>query len=104
MFRLPVCPHCGAVYRYNDTKKAIKEKRNECYHCKKSFTVKLMPYILVHSLPLAVLCIAVNIMLLSRMKELELLPLFIITVAFILLIWLLIPFFLSFKKIDKSDK
>ena len=104
MFKLPVCPHCGAVYRYGDTRKAVKSKINECYHCKKSFRVRILPYALVMALPLTAICVAMNIVLLSRMKQLSLLPLFAVTIAFLLIIWALIPFFLKFKKTDDTNK
>ena len=99
-----MCPHCGAVYRYGDTRKAVKSKNNECYHCKKSFKVKILPYALVMALPMTALCMAINILMLSRMKQLSLLPLFAVTLVFMLLIWVFIPFFLKFKKTDDTNK
>lgn len=104
MFRLPVCPHCGTVYRYKDTKQAIRNKENTCYHCQKRFRVKMFPYILVGAiLPLA-LCIGLNIFLLTRMTDLQLLPLFGVTLGFMLIIYLIIPFFTKFKKIEDESK
>ena len=104
MFRLPVCPHCGTVYRYRDTRKAIRNKENTCYHCQKKFRARIFPYIIVGAvLPLA-LCIAVNIFLLTRMKDLQLIPLFAVTLAAILIIYLIIPFFTKFKKSEEKEK
>ncbi|MFZ2793427.1 MAG: hypothetical protein WAZ25_05260, partial [Ruminococcus bromii] len=37
MFRLPVCPHCHAIYRYGDARKSLNTKIHTCYHCKKQF-------------------------------------------------------------------
>lgn len=97
MFRLPVCPHCGTVYRYKDTKNAVRNKENTCYHCRKPFKAKVFPYILIGAvLPLAA-CIGINLFLLTRMDHLQLLPLFGVTLVFILIICLLIPFFTHFK-------
>ena len=104
MFRLPVCPHCGTVYRYKDTKTAIKNKENECYHCQKRFKAKLFPYILVGALIPLILCIALNIFLLTRMTNLQLLPLFAVTIVFLLIIYIIIPFFTKFKKIEDKSK
>ena len=102
MFRLPVCPHCGTVYRYKDTKNALKNKENTCYHCNKRFTASMFPGIIIAAaLPLAI-CIAINIFMLSRMKELLILPLIAVTLIFILIIYLIIPFFTSFGKTDKE--
>ena len=104
MFHLPVCPHCGTVYRYKDTKQAIRKKDNTCYHCQKRFRAKLFPYILVGAIIPLVLCIALNIFLLTRMINLEILPLFAVTLGFMLIIYIIIPFFTKFKKIEDESK
>lgn len=104
MFRLPVCPHCGTVYRYKDTRRAIKNKENTCYHCQKNFRSSIFPYIIVGAVIPLVLCIAVNIFLLTRMKSLQLIPLFAVTLAAILIIYLIIPFFTKFKKSEEKDQ
>lgn len=103
MFRLPVCPHCGTVYRYRDTKNAQKQKVNTCYHCKKKFRAKLLPYVAVEALVLTVICIGFNLLLLSRMEELNLFVLFASTAVFLLLIYLLFPFFMKFIKIEEKS-
>ena len=104
MFHLPVCPHCGTVYRYKDTRQAIRKKDNTCYHCQKRFRAKLFPYILVGAIIPLVLCIALNIFLLTRMINLEILPLFAVTLGFMLIIYIIIPFFTKFKKIEDESK
>lgn len=104
MFRLPVCPHCGTVYRYRDTKTAIKMKDNTCYHCQKKFKAKRFPYLLVGAIIPIILCIAFNIFLLTRMEKLQLLPLFAVTLAALLIVWLIIPFFTKFKKSDEEER
>ena len=64
----------------------------------------MFPYILVGViLPLA-LCIGLNIFLLTRMTDLQLLPLFGVTLGFMLIIYLIIPFFTKFKKIEDESK
>lgn len=64
----------------------------------------MFPYILVGAiLPLA-LCIGLNIFLLTRMADLQLLPLFGVTLGFMLIIYLIIPFFTKFKKIEDESK
>lgn len=104
MFKLPICPHCGAVYRYKDTRTAIKKKVNTCYHCEKKFKARVFPYILVGAIVPIILCIALNIFLLTRMESIMLIPLFAVTLGFILLIYLIIPFFTKFKKDTLSEK
>ena len=64
----------------------------------------MFPYILVGAiLPLA-LCIGLNIFLLTRMTDLQLLPFFGVTLGFMLIIYLIIPFFTKFKKIEDESK
>ena len=104
MFRLPVCPHCGTVYRYKDTKDAIRKKDNTCYHCKKEFRARIFPYLLVGALIPLVLCIGMNIFLLTRMENLQLIPLFAVTLLCLLIIYLIIPFFTKFKKSENQNK
>ena len=80
----------------------IRKKENTCYHCEKRFKAKLFPYILLEAVILIVLCMTVNIILLNRMQTLDLIALFAVTVGFIVIIVLLIPFFTKFKKVEES--
>lgn len=98
MFYLPTCPHCGTVYRYQDTKDAIKQKENICYHCQQKFIAKRFPYIIIGAMLPLILCIGINLFLLSRMENLQLLPLFAVTFVFLLFIYIIVPFFTKFKK------
>ena len=100
MFKLPVCPHCGTIYRYKDTKEAIKKKDNVCYHCNKKFRAGIFPGMIVGAILPLIACIAINIFLLTRMKEFQILPLIAVTLIFILIIYLIIPFFTKFRKTD----
>lgn len=104
MFRLPVCPHCGTIYRYKDTKKAIKDKDNICYHCNKKFRAKIFPGILIGAMIPLILCIVINIILLSSMKEAQIVPLFAVTLVFLLIIYLIVPFFTKFRKTEDDKK
>ena len=104
MFKLPVCPHCGTVYSYEEVKAAIKNKETTCYHCQKDFKAKRFPYVIVGAAIPVILCILVNIFLLSRMAVLQTMPLFAVTLIFVFVIYLIIPFFTKFKKIDDESK
>ncbi len=105
MFRLPICPHCGTVYHYKEVKNAVKKKENTCYHCNKKFKAGLFPGILIAAVIPIALSILLNLVMLNRMQEMQLLPLFAVTLAFLLIIYLIIPFFVSFKKSgDNEDK
>ena len=103
MFRLPICPHCGTVYHYKEVRNAVKKKENTCYHCEKKFRARLFPGILIAAVIPIALSILLNLVMLNRMQEMQLLPLFAVTLAFLLIIYLIIPFFVSFKKNEKND-
>lgn len=104
MFKLPVCPHCKTVYRYKDTVNAIKQRDNECYHCHKKFKAKIFPYVLVEALILIALSIGANLFILSRLSTFNLFPLFAVTIGFLLIIIVLLPFFTHFKKTEEDKR
>ena len=100
MFKLPVCPYCGTIYRYKETKAAVKEKDNECYHCHKKFKAKLLPFALIDAAIVIVLSIGANLLILSRSTTLNVFVLFLVTLGFLLIGYLLLPFFARFVKTD----
>lgn len=104
MFKLPVCPHCGTVYRYKDTKNAIVNKENECYHCHKTFRIRIFPYVLIEAIALIAVSIGLNLLILSRMSSLNLIPLFLITFGILIIILILVPFFTHFVKTEDKKK
>ena len=111
MFKLPVCPHCGTVYRYKDVIGAVREssisgkdKRIICYHCDKPFQIKVFPGILILLAVWVALNIGTNLLLLSRMTSLNLIVLLGVTLFYMALAVLLVPFFLSFRKCEKKKK
>ena len=104
MFKLPVCPHCGTVYRFRDTVKAVAQKENVCYHCQKKFKAKFFPDILVAAAIAIAASIGMNLLILSRITSFNLFPLFAVTIGLLLLVILVIPFFTRFKKIEEAPK
>ena len=114
MFRIPTCPHCGTVYRYGDVFKIIyrdrfqrkknAEKTIECYHCQQRFEVRYLSGVMIAAIIWAALSIGTNLLLLSRMTRLDLVVMFIITIAYMAIAILLLPFFVSFKKCEKEKK
>ena len=112
MFRLPTCPHCGTIYRYKDTFEIWKKDRRgiragrerECYHCKKAFRVAALPGMIPVGAVWAALSIGTNLLLLSRMKKLEWITMFIVTLGYMGLAFLVAPFFLQFKKVKEEKK
>lgn len=104
MFKLPVCPHCGTVYRYKDTVKAIRCRENECYHCRKKFKARFFPDILAAVIIASVVSVGMNLLILSRLTSFNLTPLFAVTIGLLLVVVLTIPFFTRFKKIEEAPK
>ncbi len=104
MFRLPTCPHCGTVYRYGDVTRERKKKNHTCYHCERPFSVRHLPGMLIPSGIGIALCILTNVLLLDRMKVLNLILLFVITLLYIGLIILASPFFTRFKSGDETKR
>lgn len=104
MLKLPVCPYCKTVYRYKDTKNALKQKESECYHCRQTFKATIFPSVLVLAAAVALLCVGINILMLSQMKNLNLILLFSVTIFLIIMGYFLVPFFISFKKTENDKR
>lgn len=104
MFRLPVCPYCHTVYRYGRVRKIErKEKTVTCYHCKKEFRVKRTGGTVVLGAIVFLLAVATNIMLLNGMTSFSPAPLIAFTVGYIILGFVLLPFFIDFSKTEKTE-
>lgn len=118
MFKLPVCPHCGTIYRYKDVRKVWgedirntyrtlnhdKAHNHTCYHCHKEFSASGFPGILVLILIWLVVNIGTLLFALSVMTDLHMEWLFIITLAYMALFVLFVPFFMTFRKTEKKKK
>lgn len=100
---MPICPHCGTVYHYKEVKAAVRQKEKTCYHCEKKFKARLFPGILIAAVIPIALSVLLNIVMLNRMQEMNLIPLFAVTLGFLLIIYLIIPFFVSFKKTEDQN-
>lgn len=65
MFKLPLCPHCGTRFFYDDVKKTVKEKKGKCPNCKKKFTVSYkLGYVLLFVF-VVITAILLNLLLLK---------------------------------------
>ena len=91
---LPVCPHCGTIYRYGDVRKLIFKSENECYHCKKRFKISKKKLI-VMLIEYMIVLIAVNLLLIS-FAGVNLITLFVINVVLTVLAVMLIPYYILF--------
>ena len=109
MFRLPVCPHCGTIYRYRDVWNAVRQSKkprkddNHCYHCEKKFNLSFKGLWLWLMLWL-LLSIGMNLLLLSQMTRLDLFVMFAATLGLMALAVALIPYFVAFKAAEEQTK
>ncbi len=106
MFRLPVCPYCKTVYGYNEVKKALRKKEVCCYHCKNKFKKGGIKGLLLFALIFIVLAVILNLVLLGivGIREVSLVPLFLLDCALAFIAYLLYPFFTEFGKTDNKTK
>lgn len=98
MFKLPICPHCKAVYYYRDTVKTSKTKKSTCHTCGREFTVKKKAGLAVLSAIIITAAIAVNLIILNTLSFFSAVSLLTATVIVILTGFLFYPYFISFKK------
>lgn len=98
MFKLPICPHCKAVYYYKDAVKASKAKKSTCHSCGKEFSVKKKSGFAVLFTIIFITAITVNLILLYTLSFFSAVALLIATVIVILTGILFYPYFITFKK------
>lgn len=118
MFKLPVCPHCGTVYRYKDVRKVWgedirntyrtmdhnKAHKHTCYHCHKEFRASGFPGIIVLILLWIIVNMGTLLLMLSRMTQLNIVLMFTVTLVYMALVVVLLPFFVTFRKIEKKKE
>ena len=95
MFRLPVCPHCRAVYRYGEVNRMIffhPARVRTCYHCKKSMKPLLRGLFLLAAIYLAV-CFGSTIAIVNIFPNATALTVFIVNICWTVLLFALRPFF-----------
>ena len=100
LLKLPICPHCHAVYRYNEVKNMCRYRNIECRHCKKVFTVEKRRGRIVFFTADIVLLVLLNLVL-FHFVELHPLGMLIVTLFFFGISLLLVPFTVRFKVYDK---
>lgn len=97
LLKLPVCPHCNAVYRYNEVKNMTRYRNIECRNCKKIFTVYKAKTKAIFLTVDIILLIALNL-LLFHFCNFNLIGLLVFTLIFFGLSLLILPFTVRFKK------
>lgn len=103
LLKLPVCPHCNAVYRYNEVKNMSKFRHIECRHCKKPFTVYKSKGRSIFFIIDIIVLILFNL-LLFHFCNFNLIGLLIFTLIFFGLSLLILPFTVRFVKYTESSK
>lgn len=97
LLKLPVCPHCNAVYRYNEVKNMSKYKNIECRNCKKPFTVSTTKGRIIFFIVDILILILLDI-LCFHFLSFNLIGLLLFTLVFFGLSLLILPFTVKFKK------
>lgn len=103
--KLPLCPHCGAIYSYIEVKRL--KGINSCHHCKKRFEVKKAFGRIVLLSVVCLILTAVNILLMLSTKDLKIVGvLAAVDLIAVCISFLLFPFTVKFRaiKTTKSQK
>lgn len=105
LLELPVCPHCGAVYRYAEIKKM--KNISFCYHCHQKFQVRRARGRILLFLILWLLLSVMNLLLMFSAEDLKILGILIILdMMGIGAGFLILPYTVQFHalKMTKSEK
>ena len=97
MLKLPLCPHCNTVYRFNEVKKIASHKKYTCYHCKKEFLIS-RKFVFLLFVIVAVIAMAVNVAQLYMTPSLNILMLLVTNIILVSVGVALVPFFIRFTK------
>lgn len=106
MLKLPVCPYCGAIYRYKDISSMPAEKRHMCYHCKREFGVSRKKGKIILVFSVCIILIIFNLIALYNFKGINFPIMVIANFLCVLIAFILFPFTTRFYpiKLTKSEK
>lgn len=96
--KLPVCPHCNAIYRYNEVKNISKYKNIECRHCGKIFTVCSKKGKLIYFSIVAAVLIFINILMMNFFMGFTIYHCLAVTIIIFGLSLFYLPYTVKFKK------
>jgi hypothetical protein len=99
MPKLPVCPHCGTIYRYGDVNKIMGEKSHTCYHCKKNFAVSKKKFLILF-LIIALFCAIFDVFELCMVANINFIALMVTNIIIIIAGLIFRPLFVKFCKLD----
>lgn len=105
MLKLPVCPHCKAVYSYREVK-SMKQGITLCYHCKKKFSVRKTKGMLLFMSVVCLLLIAANTAVMVTSENFVPVIIMLADAAVITAAIFMLPLTVSFKaeKFTKAEK
>lgn len=103
MSALPVCPHCDTVYRYAEVRKSLFKKNIKCYHCEKHFAVSKSKLMLLLIIIIAA-ALTVDFFELYFVSSLSAAALIITNIVIVTIGFLLIPYFLKYKKLKENKR
>ncbi len=105
IFKLPVCPHCGTAYQYNEIKQ-MKDGIEYCYHCKKKFRIRKKVNILLFIAAVCFLLICADLFVMVWSPSVNIVAMAASNFVVIAAAWLLRFFSVRFipEKITKSEK
>lgn len=102
MLKLPVCPHCGAIYHYGEVRKLSKYKYIECRHCQKEFTVYTTKGKLLLLSIACLLLITLNVLLLWVFQGFTIYHCIGITLVICAVLLCFLPYTVKFKREKKK--
>lgn len=95
---LPLCPHCGARFFYRQVNRTKKDGEGVCPHCGGKFRIVYRKQRVLLFLAVAALAVAVNILLLWGLEVNTVIPLYTVTLLFVLFAFVLVPFVVRYEK------
>ena len=104
MLKLPVCPYCHAVYHYKTVRDTVKQKEMTCHNCKKTFSISYKKGRFVLLLVVSVFLVGLNLFLLNILENITIWGCLAVTVVFVFIAMLLLPYTVRYKKIQKGQK
>lgn len=100
--RSSVCPHCGTVYRRADLKKLLWKQQAVCYHCRNTMRVSRKSLWLLAA-ETAVVYAVVNSIVISAVRGLSLLGLFVINLFPVLAAVWLMPYYIELQTDNQKN-
>lgn len=104
MLKLPVCPHCHAVYSYKEVSE-MHQGDKICYHCKKKFSVRKTAGAFIWISVICALLVVFNLIIIFSTDDFNIIPV-LTDLAAVTAAVLMLPLTVRFRplKLTKSEK